>query len=308
MKQLKAYKFRIYPSDEQKIFFSKTFGCVRLVYNLMLNDRIKAYEESKGNPDKKLKYPTPAKYKKEYEFLKEVDSLALANAQMNLDKAYKNFFRNKSVGFPRFKSKKNPVQSYTTNNQNGTVNIFEKWLKLPKLKELVKIKVHRKVNGIVKSATILRNGSGKYFISLLCETDIQEMSKTNSSVGIDLGIKDMAVLSTGEKIENLKFRKQLENKLKIEQRIKVAKIHEKIMNMRTDFLNKLSTYIIKNHDIICIEDLNTKGLLHNNKLSKSITDVSWGNFVNKLEYKAKWYGKEIIKIDRLYPSSQICSE
>lgn len=307
MKQLKAYKFRIYPSDEQKIFFSKTFGCVRLVYNLMLNDRIKAYEESKGNPDKKLKYPTPAKYKKEYEFLKEVDSLALANAQMNLDKAYKNFFRNKSVGFPRFKSKKNPVQSYTTNNQNGTVNIFEKWLKLPKLKELVKIKVHRKVNGIVKSATILRNGSGKYFISLLCETDIQEMSKTNSSVGIDLGIKDMAVLSTGEKIENLKFRKQLENKLKIEQRIKVAKIHEKIMNMRTDFLNKLSTYIIKNHDIICIEDLNTKGLLHNNKLSKSITDVSWGNFVNKLEYKAKWYGKEIIKIDRLYPSSQICS-
>lgn len=333
MKQLKAYKFRIYPSDEQKIFFSKTFGCVRLVYNHMLNDRIKAYEESKGNPNKKLKYPTPAKYKKEYEFLKEVDSLALANAQMNLDKAYKNFFRNKSVGFPRFKSKKNPVQSYTTNNQNGTVNIFENLLKLPKLKELVKIKVHRKINGIVKSATILRNGSGKYFISLLCETDIQEMSKTNSSVGIDLGIKDMAILSTGEKIENLKFRKQLENKLKIEQRklskrflvakkenrelsesknyqkqrIKVAKIHEKIMNMRIDFLNKLSTYIIKNHDIICIEDLNTKELLHNNKLSKSIADVSWGNFVNKLEYKAKWYGKEIIKIDRLYPSSQICS-
>lgn len=333
MKQLKAYKFRIYPSDEQKIFFSKTFGCVRLVYNLMLNDRIKAYEESKGNPDKKLKYPTPAKYKKEYEFLKEVDSLALANAQMNLDKAYKNFFRNKSVGFPRFKSKKNPVQSYTTNNQNGTVNIFENLLKLPKLKELVKIKLHRKINGIVKSATILRKGSGKYFISLLCETDIQEMSKTNSSVGIDLGIKDMAILSTGEKIENLKFRKQLENKLKREQRklskrflvakkenrklsesknyqkqrIKVAKTHEKIMNMRTDFLNKLSTYIIKNHDIICIEDLNTKELLHNNKLAKSIADVSWGNFVNKLEYKAKWYGKEIIKIDRLYPSSQICS-
>ena len=333
MKQLKAYKFRIYPSEEQKIFFSKTFGCVRLVYNLMLNDRIKAYEESKGNPDKKIKYPTPAKYKKEYDFLKEVDSLALANAQMNLDKAYKNFFRDKSIGFPKFKSKKNPVQSYTTNNQNGTVNIFEKWLKVPKLKELIKIKVHRKIEGIIKSATISRNGSGKYFISLLCETDIQELPKTNSSVGIDLGIKDMAILSTGEKIENLKFRKQLEKKLKREQRklskrlviakkvnkklseaknyqkqrIKVAKIHEKIMNMRTDFLNKLSTYIIKNHDIICIEDLNTKGLLHNHKLAKSIADVSWASFVNKLEYKAKWYGKEIIKIDRLYPSSQICS-
>ena len=291
MKQLKAYKFRIYPSDEQKIFFSKTFGCVRLVYNLMLNDRIKAYEESKGNPDKKLKYPTPAKYKKEYEFLKEVDSLALANAQMNLDRAYKNFFRDKSIGFPKFKSKKNPVQSYTTNNQNGTINIFENWLKLPKLKELVKIREHRKIEGIIKSATISRNGSGKYFISLLCEVDIQELPKTNSSVGIDLGIKDIAILSTGEKIENLKFSKQLEAKLKREQRklskkflvakkskkklseaknyqkqrTKVAKIHEKIMNMRTDFLNKLSTYVIKNHDIICIEDLNTKGLLHNHK-------------------------------------------
>ena len=168
---------------------------------------------------------------------------------------------------------------------------------------------------------------------MLCEVDIHELPKTNSSVGIDLGIKDMAILSTGEKIENLKFRKQLENKLKKEQRklskrllnakklnkklsesknyqkqkIKVAKIHEKIMNMRTDFLNKLSTYIIKNHDIICIEELNTKGLLRNHKLAKSISDVSWASFVNKLEYKAKWYGKEIIKIDKFYPSSQICS-
>ena len=305
MKQPKAYKFRIYPSEEEKIFFSKTFGCVRLVYNLMLNDRIKAYEESKGTPDKKTKYPTPAKYKKDYEFLKEIDSLALANAQMNLGKAHKNFFRDKSIGFPRFKSKKNPVQSYTTNNQNGTVNIFKKWLKVPKLKELVKIKVYRKIEGIIKSATILRNGSGKYFISLLCETNIQELPKTNSSVGINLGIKDMGILSTGEKIENLKFRKQLEKKLKRKQiklsnkklskaknyqkqRIKVAKIHEKIMNMKTDFLNKLNTHIIKNHDIICIGDLNTKGLLHNYRLAKSIADVSWASFINKLEYKAKW--------------------
>ena len=282
MKQLKAYKFRIYPNEEQKIFFSKTFGCVRLVYNLMLNDRIKAYEESKGNPDKKIKYPTPAQYKKEYEFLKEVDSLALANAQMNLDKAYKNFFRDKSIGFPKFKSKKNPVQSYTTNNQNGTVNIFENWLKVPKLKELVKIKVHRKIEGIIKSATISRNGSGKYFISLLCETDIQELPKTNSSVGIDLGIKDMAILSTGEKIENLKFRKQLEDKLKREQR----KLSKRLLIAKKE---------------------NRKGLLHNHKLAKSMSDVSWASFVNKLEYKAKWYGKEIIKIDKFYPSSQICS-
>lgn len=333
MKLLKAYKFRIYPNDEQKIFFSKTFGCVRLVYNLMLNDRIKEYEESKGNPNKRIKYPTPAKYKKEYEFLKEVDSLALANAQMNLNKAYKNFFRDKSIGFPKFKSKKNPVQSYTTNNQNGSINIFENWLKLPKLKELIKIKAHRKLDGIIKAATISRTGSGKHFISLLCESDIQELPKTNSSVGIDLGIKDMAILSTGEKIKNIRFSKQLEDKLKKEQRklskrllvakkenrklhesknyqkqrIKVAKIPEKIMNMRVDFLHKLSMDIIKNHDIICIENLNIKGLLCNHKLAKSIADVSWHSFINKLEYKARWYGKEIIKVDRLYPSSQICS-
>ena len=161
-----AYKFRIYPTEEQKIFFSKTFGCVRLVYNLMLNDRIKAYEESKGNPDKKMKYPTPAKYKDKYVFLNEVDSLALSNAQINLDTAYKNFFRDKSIGFPKFKSKKNPVQSYKTNNQNGTINIFENKLKLPKIKELIKIKVHRKIEGIIKSATISRSSSGNDMIPI----------------------------------------------------------------------------------------------------------------------------------------------
>ena len=331
--QLKAYKYRIYPTEEQKIFINKTFGCVRLVYNLMLNDRIKAYEESKGNPDKKLKYPTPAKYKKEYEFLKEVDSLALANAKMNLDKAYKNFFRDKTIGFPRFKSKKNPVQSYTTNNQNGTVNIVGKHIKIPKLKSLIKIKIHREIKGIIKSTTISRVASGKYYVSILCETEINELPKTNSNIGIDLGLKDMMILSNGEKVGNKKFSRKLERKLRREQRklsrkqevakkekrdlkecknyqkqkIKLVKIHEKIMNSRNDFLNKLSTEIIKSHDIICIEDLNTKGLLQNHKLARSIADVSWYKLINKLEYKAKWYGKEIIKIDRWYPSSQICS-
>lgn len=322
----KAYKFRLYPNQEQKQLFAKTFGCSRAIWNMMLADKIKHYKEAK-----ETLHNTPAQYKKEFPWLKEVDSLALSNVQLNLQTAYKNFFQS-GFGFPKFK-KKSHRQSYKTNNQKGSIALLDGEVKLPKI-GWVKVKAHRQVEGIIKSATISMTPTGKYHVSILCETEIVPLPKTNTSVGIDIGLSDFAILSTGEKIGNKRFLSKLSTKLAKEQkrlsrralaakkegrkisdsknyqkqRIKVAKIHEKIANQRKDFLNKLSTTLIKNHDVICIEDLSSKNLMKNHRLAKAIGDVSWSEFVRMLEYKADWYGKKISKINRWYPSSQICSD
>ena len=316
-----TYKFRIYPNQYQKQLIEKTFGCCRFVYNYFLDKRIKVYEESKETLNFYSCCKQLTSLKKELPWLTEVDSTSLQSALKDLDTAYQNFWKLHN-GYPKFKSKKNNKNSF---KMKMNIKIIDnKHIQLPKLK-LVKCKISKNVEGKILSVTLNKFPSGKYYVSILVKKpDFEKLEPTGSVVGIDLGIKDFCITSDNQKFKNVHFLKSLEKKLIREQRrlsrksresknyekqrVKLARIHEKIVNQRNDFLQKLSTQLIRNYDIICLESLKVKNMLKNHKLSKSMSDCSWSTFVNMLQYKADWYGRVISKIDTFYPSSKLCSE
>lgn len=317
----KAIKYRLYPNEEQKQKFIQTFGCCRKIWNLMLSDKIDYYKANK-----KLLQTTPAQYKKDYPFLKEVDSLALANVQIHLQTAYTNFFRDKRIGFPKFKSAKTSRKTYTTNNQNGTIVLSDNAIKLPKIGK-VKAVIHKKPNSDwkLKSATISQDADGKFFVSVLFtyEENIQKIEQIDNMIGLDYKSDGLYTDSNGQvcgspkyyrksqeklaKLQRQLSRKQKGSNNRNKARIKVARLQKHTSNQRLDFLHKKSTEIANLYDVVCVETLDMKSM--SNKgfgNGKATLDNGYGLFLNLLEYKLKDRGKYFIKVDKWYSSSQIC--
>ncbi len=326
----KAYRFRIYPTTEQETMIRKTFGCVRFIYNQMLAERQTKYELYSDDKDqlKQQRYRTPAGFKAEFDWLREVDSLALCNAELNLKTAFRNFFRDKRIGYPNFKSRKNPIQSYTTNNQKGTVRIAEdgKHVRIPKLGD-IRMKLHRQIpNGHeIKSATISRSSSGKHHISLLTEYSASVelvFPRPEMVVGLDYSSKALYIDHTGTSAAYPKYYRQIEARLKKEQRIlsrrkkggsnwqkqklRVVRLHEKAANQRKDFLHKESRQLAEAWDAIAIEDLNMRAMSQTLTLGKATMDNGNGMFRAFLGYKLAERGKVLVRIGKWYPSSKLC--
>mgnify|MGYP001464057717 CR=1 FL=1 len=314
-----TYKFRLNPTDDQKTLLNKHFGSVRYVYNHFLNQRKTEYLDNK----KSLTYNQQAGFltqlKKELIWLKEINSQTLQYSLKCLDTAYQGFF-NKRTQFPRFKSKKSK-NSFTIPQ---FVSVKKNKLMIPKFREDggIEMIMERKVKGTIKHCNISKTPTGKYFVSILTEQEYTPIIKTNKSIGIDLGLKDFLVLSNGTKIKNHRFLKHYERTLKLnqqhlsrktkgsvryeKQRLKVARIHEKITNSRMDLIHKTTLNLVRDFDTIYLEDLNIKGMTKNHKLSKSISDVCWSKFIDTLEYKCSWNDKKVVHIDRFFPSSKTC--